>query len=933
MLAGKTLLGKPARKMAAHHVEKREEGMRVQPLGEIGQARRRTSLVPDSTQATEASPRRSPAAKVSAMAKGLKKEARRRTIFVPSDDTTMLTIHPGANGRDCLDDTFQLSNFALPSGPTPPAAVMEDKLEREKPARKPRMSLAVAPRRLPLQHMAAKQNNLPSVDVPGQNGGKENLPPNGGELENVDAKTGKPVMASDACAKGSMARSKLFEPTTASQARRTIVVRHAVPVSKVQSKPTPPKSRQQQRSSPIEQRAAAAVRVEPQASRKTRFETSRDQAPRPLKRPTPPMREIIKAARLSRYPVLSEDISQPELYEESWLSHQEVALTELINEIFDTAQPAPQAWHLPTKALREHMLSIYHQPSVATLHKRLQASLLYGALSRPKDMPSPPCPTQDIGLRKRFLNLWLQTYNEEALRAAAEVVVGRQVPRRSCGSPNDLAASENVMDPAKGKRALIGFLETFFVNVDDNDTLDGEPEEPRGAEGRRWRKMILRSVMLIWLLDQAKSSGAVSGCLFNRFSSVKSSVAVLHALSSMLIPSIGDITRVLRHFDYEVEQIQDPLDEVVYRIKNLAIDLRDGVFFTRLVEILLFGSREKDVDDGQEATVTITLPDTTTLESALHTEDGSACPRILSQHLKLPCLGRAQKVHNVQVALSALAGHADSVETVASDVTADEIVDGHREKTLSLLWLLVSRHGLDRLVDWNELTADLRRCGVTPPLEHITQKQHKALLQAWATAHCMHHGVNVNNLTTSFADGKAYSALLDGFSVFLPTAAGEGGKANNPLEAKLRSLGCSTAFIQQLATPANAIPSRNTTISNLAFLASRLLPLARRHNAAMVIQRTYRRRVSRTSVSQRVALMRLANSCATVVQTQNRLTSAATVLQRAWRAVLDARISRLNKDVEAFQMLARGWGVRRWTRKAVVYGSSGAQSLRVMGGW
>ncbi|RMY22300.1 hypothetical protein D0867_02806 [Hortaea werneckii] len=796
-LRGKTLLGRPAQRMQSNHLKKDEECTEAQPFGMERRATRKASI-PVGTVAEHWDENALGAHQKhrGQVEEGLKKDPRRRTIFVPPEDTTIMTIHPGAETTDRLNDTFQIAPFPQ-------------------------------------------------------------------------------------------------QPPTDAQ-------RHETEPNPILSRPT-----KQPRSSPTSERLVSDVQRKRPSSRQT--------SSRPSK--------------LAMYPALAEDVSQPQLYEDSWLSQQEVALTELINEIFEQADPTTNTWQVPACSLRERFVQIYHRPRVAALHKRLQASLLCGGLSRPKDMPNAPSPAHDIGLRKRFLNLWLQTYDEEAVRAAAEVVVGRQIPRKAHSLPNDISASESVLDPSKSKRALIGFLETFLVSVED---VDGRDPEEGSIEQRKWRKMILRSLMMIWLLDQAKTSGVLNGCLFKRSSSVKSSVRILHSLSSLLIPSIGDLTRVLRHFDYEVNHVQDPLDEVVYRIENIAVDLRNGIFLTRLVEVLVFSAQQKTVKRDQDATITFALPDSTMLESALFTPDGSASSRLLSQHLKMPCVGKAQKVHNLQVAIGALQSHAPLLGVAIQDITAEEVVDGHREKTLGLLWPLVSNYGISHLVDLDDLAKDMRRLG----RQQFAQR-HEELLQEWAAAHCRQQGFRIANLTTSFSDGRAYLAILEDFAGCLPNAASSGsaGPPTHSLEARLRSLGCSNAFVKQLATTTDSIPSATTTISNLAFLASRLLPLARRHNAASTLQRAYRQRLSRRMVSQRVALMRLAHSCAEVVQTQQRITRAATILQRAWRGVVDARIERLGQDVACFQILAKGWAIRRQTKQFASRRKVEGHSLRSVGAW
>ena len=60
--------------------------------------------------------------------------------------------------------------------------------------------------------------------------------------------------------------------------------------------------------------------------------------------------------------------------------------------------------------------------------------------------------------------------------------------------------------------------------------------------------------------------------------------------------------------------------------------------------------------------------------------------RCLLKELRVPAVSRLQKIHNVSVALSALknAGY-----ILTGDISAKDISDGHREKTLSLLWQIV----------------------------------------------------------------------------------------------------------------------------------------------------------------------------------------------------------------------------------------------------
>ncbi|KAI7596343.1 hypothetical protein KC346_g15197, partial [Hortaea werneckii] len=411
-LRGKTLLGRPAQRMQSNHVKKDEECIGAQPFGTERRETRTASIaVGTAAEHRDESAQNTHQTDRGGAGEGLKKDPRRRTIFVPPEDTTIMTIHPGAETTDRLNDTFQIAPF-----PQQRPADAQRYETGSIPKGRPRKSLAVAPKRAPLQQLANKQN-IPALDVQGTESGKENVPPGrlavAGKQEKPQNAI-KPLRVSGVTEKRMLARSTLLEPTAASQARQSIHPRKAVPVPKpsrpiVRNRTTEPTrmppAKPMQQSSPVVS----------QPTKQSRSSPTSESLASGAQRKRPSSRQISsRPSKLAMYPALAEDVSQPQLYEDSWLSQQEVALTELINEIFEQADPNANTWQAPTCSLRERLVQIYHQPRVAALHKRLQASLLYGGLSRPKDMPNAPSPAHDIGLRKRYLNLWLHTYDAEA---------------------------------------------------------------------------------------------------------------------------------------------------------------------------------------------------------------------------------------------------------------------------------------------------------------------------------------------------------------------------------------------------------------------------------------------------------------------------------------------------------------------------------------
>jgi len=168
----------------------------------------------------------------------------------------------------------------------------------------------------------------------------------------------------------------------------------------------------------------------------------------------------------------------------------------------------------------------------------------------------------------------------------------------------------------------------------------------------RIKKFTLHKLLcLLLLLDEMKSGNSSKEypCLFNKKSPHKETRDILLKFSSELLANVGDITRELKRFGYVLQHKQTYIDEFDYSFHNLATDLRDGVRITRIMEIILLK------DD-------------------------------LTKQLRVPAISRLQKIHNVNLGLKALC---EADFHLKGNITAADIVDGHKEKTLSLLWQIV----------------------------------------------------------------------------------------------------------------------------------------------------------------------------------------------------------------------------------------------------
>jgi len=940
---------------------------------------------------------------------GPKKDPRRRTIYVPSDDTTYMTIHPGQSvhqPRNAREKSPDIGLDLVTVSDEDNTSLVSALKKEKKVSRK---SLAVPPKRGPL---SASSRSLQSVsfssDVIGSGDGKENLPPGMATIEKkstgthieinfpkaitkANSTTGAPnvrTKSSKGSDVASLARSDV-RPRVKSDARiklegsqkrlREQVSYERVPAKSVKARADGTASTASSlaaHKAALKEHNAAIRNAKPKVSRtrpvqqasSSPFHTDKT-PPAALRRRRPErtpaniqmMHVVGKPQRQEsreKYPVLEEDIARPEMYEDNWLTYQEVAITQLLNSMFESTQSDPNNEQSPDE-LRKKMLALYHEPSMPPLHKRLQASLQFGALSIPKDLLAQTLRLKDdVGVRKKFLSLWTKSYDLNLLRAAIETIVGRRITTPSRLSTGSTSSDDGSRIFRAERRAIEHFLDTFLIK--NEDAVRVKPgagsianitrgDDDFGSQGWSWRRTALRSLMLLLLLDQAKTADITSCCLFQSTSPYKTSVDVLHQLATILLPSHGDITRPLGHLNYKVEHVQYPLQEYSYRIENIAIDLRDGIILTRLVELLLYSS--STLTEQHEDTVTISMPTGELLTSSVNASEKNN--GVLSQHLKYPAIGRPQKAYNVQVALAALEGVRGVPSHVVGNISASEIVDGHREKTLSLLWSLVGKYGLGTLVDWPHVVKETERFreqwytrrnkfkeddldseSEDEPAAVEGLSYHTRLLLDWSRAIARISGIRVANLTTSFADLKVLECIVD---TYLPSSLIATLDNKTSLAVKLKTVGCSTSFISLFMpqhASARSIPSKDFTLLTLSFLASRLLPLNAKHRAASTIQAAWRMHMLRQNMSKRIKALVLAHESKTVAMARQRMVDAATVFQRRWRGILDARQKQLEKDVVAFQALARAWAIRRWVRRITAGRVGGKEKVRrVRGGW
>ncbi|XP_012224150.1 protein abnormal spindle [Linepithema humile] len=360
-------------------------------------------------------------------------------------------------------------------------------------------------------------------------------------------------------------------------------------------------------------------------------------------------------------------------YDEQWLLQQELVFTKWLNALLsspedlstdiETVADIGKIWQL-CKTQKETVLAETKEVVSARYHTSIKLNILRKAasamfnrtevtevLSRTNMcivkgtfcIRSDRNLQRDIGLQKLILGLFF-CYNPLWLRIGLETIYCESIPLRS---NNDIVG-------------LTRFLLARFFSDPRLTKMPGyHKSDPSQKFVTQLNQFILKKFLfLVYFLDYAKQRKLIGHdpCLFHKRAQYKESRDILLSFTRELLSGIGDVTRVLRGHNYVLSHRQTYIEEYDYAMVNIRHDLRDGVRLCRAME-LITGARG------------------------------------LTQRCRVPAISRLQKVHNAEMALNALrqAGY-----TLKGDIDAKSIVDGHCEKTLSLLWQIIHKYQAPR---------------------------------------------------------------------------------------------------------------------------------------------------------------------------------------------------------------------------------------------
>lgn len=279
--------------------------------------------------------------------------------------------------------------------------------------------------------------------------------------------------------------------------------------------------------------------------------------------------------------------------------------------------------------LREAAMNLFRKSDIVLVLKKVANAVDSGKLSVRNDRDL----HLDLSLQSTIMS-FLLSYNPLWLRIGLETIYSTVIT---------LKHNSDMM-------GLSQFLMTRFFR--DPYLLSKHKTSLSNNYAVDIKKFMLKKYLgLVYFLDQAKSNKLIKHdpCLFCKNAPIKESKEMLFQFSKEVLHAVGDITKYLKYFGYAVCHKQTFLDEFDYAVTNLGVDLRDGIRLTKTVEIVLLKND-------------------------------------LMQNLRAPAVSRLQKIHNVQVAFTALK---DNGFEIVSDIDPRDIVNGHKEKTLSFLWQIL----------------------------------------------------------------------------------------------------------------------------------------------------------------------------------------------------------------------------------------------------
>ncbi|KAJ0239472.1 Binding / calmodulin binding protein [Hirschfeldia incana] len=342
----------------------------------------------------------------------------------------------------------------------------------------------------------------------------------------------------------------------------------------------------------------------------------------------------------------------------------------------------------------------------------------------------PQCPlVTDFGLKEKAVKA-LMCYNQVWLRLGLYIIFGGDsfLSDTEVNSDQEMAFLKMVIN--KQFFSHDGLARVFAYNKMVEGLYRPGYYEALGTV------ILKRILLLVLILDRAKSQSCISlkygidgidggsPLLFSGKSCIKSSNQLLcEFLPSDVMHGEGNLLAHLVIIGYKIPYQQSPIAEYEFRARDLFGDLQDGVRLCRAIQLLLHD------------------------------------PSILTK-MVVPSDNRKKNLANCRVALQYLKDAGVSLkDDEGMMITIEDVADGDRELTISLLWNIFVHLQLPLLINGKLLTEEIYK---VQGLEQnqITISTPLEMLLNWIQSITKKSDFKVENFA-SLVDGKGIWFLLD----------------------------------------------------------------------------------------------------------------------------------------------------------------------------
>ncbi|KAK4755067.1 hypothetical protein SAY87_008824 [Trapa incisa] len=342
------------------------------------------------------------------------------------------------------------------------------------------------------------------------------------------------------------------------------------------------------------------------------------------------------------------------------------------------------------------------------------------------------CPiVTDFGMKEKAMKI-LFSYNPVWLRIGLYILLGGDslLTNEDVDSDKDIAFLKLVTE--KQLFSHVELAKTYSYNKKVEGLYRPGYYECLG------NIILKRFLLLVLILDRAKSRSSLplkygidgvdggSPLLFVVGSRIKSSSEMIKDfLSTDVMHGEGNFIAHLVTIGFKVSHHQCPTVEYEFKLVDILEDLQDGVRLCRAIQLL-----KQD-------------------------------PSILMK-LMVPSDTNKKNLANCSIALQYLKKFGVPLyDDDEMEIVADDIANGDKELTLSLVWNMFVHLQIPLLLDAKVLAAEVDRIsGVTVDISLVTSFTSVDLLLHWIQAICNNYDLKIEN-TNSLTDGKAIWCLLD----------------------------------------------------------------------------------------------------------------------------------------------------------------------------